>query len=164
MGEKGIEAVDAFLTRPLLMPAGTGSRCCRLRPSPGPFGPATRPWRRIKAAARAGPAKKTAWLAQPPAEPADARGLDRKGTDLAAALEVAAAAVPPFYVPRIVLLSDGNPTTGDALKAAASLHGKVEVLTVPLPVPHRARGAALGRDRAGPGAPGRAVQRRGLDR
>ena len=36
------------------------------------------------------------------AVPTDADGLDRKGTDLAAALEVAAAAVPPFYVPRIV--------------------------------------------------------------
>src|SRR5947208_2337197 len=55
--------------------------------------------------------------AQAPAtEPADARGLDRKGTDLAAALEVATAAVPPFYVPRIVLLSDGNATAGDAIK------------------------------------------------
>ena len=43
--------------------------------------------------------------------PADAAGLDRKGTDLAAALEVAAAAIPPFYVPRIVLISDGNPTS-----------------------------------------------------
>ena len=67
-------------------------------------------------------------------EPADAQGLDRKGTDLAAALQVAAAAIPPFYVPRIVLLSDGNATAGDALKAAASLKGNVEVLTAPLPV------------------------------
>ena len=40
---------------------------------------------------------------------------------------------PPFYVPRIVLCSDGNATRGDALQAAASLRGKVEVLTVPLP-------------------------------
>ncbi len=58
------------------------------------------------------------------------RRLDRKGTDLAAALEVAAAAIPPFYVPRIVLISDGNPTAGDAFKAAAALQGKVEVSTV----------------------------------
>ncbi len=69
----------------------------------------------------------------PPPEPADARGLDRKGTDLAAALEVASAAIPPFYVPRIVLISDGNPTLGDAMKAAASMRGKVEVLATPLP-------------------------------
>ena len=77
---------------------------------------------------------------------------------------MAAAAVPPFYVPRIVLLSDGNPTTGDALQAAAALRGKVEVLTVPLPGRDRARGAALVRQCAGPGAAGRAVQRRGRDR
>jgi uncharacterized membrane protein len=64
----------------------------------------------------------------------DIKGLDRKGTDLAAALEVASAAVPPFYVPRIVLLSDGNATTGDAVKAAATMRGKAEILTVPLPV------------------------------
>lgn len=44
--------------------------------------------------------------------------LDRKATDLAAAIEVAAAAVPPDRVPRLVVLSDGNATQGDALKAA----------------------------------------------
>ncbi len=41
--------------------------------------------------------------------------------------------MPPFYVPRIVICSDGNATSGDALQAAASLRGKVEVLTVPVP-------------------------------
>ena len=61
------------------------------------------------AAASADPQKDVA-AAGASAEPADAKGLDRKGTDLAAALEVAAAAIPPFYVPRIVLLSDGNAT------------------------------------------------------
>lgn len=64
---------------------------------------------------------------------ADPAGLDAKGTDIASALEVAAAAVPPFYVPKVVLVSDGNATTGEALKAAAALQGKVEVSTVPLP-------------------------------
>ncbi|MFO0956935.1 MAG: VWA domain-containing protein [Isosphaeraceae bacterium] len=44
--------------------------------------------------------------------------LDRKGTDIAAAIEVAAAAIPPNRVPRLVILSDGNATSGDALKAA----------------------------------------------
>ncbi len=58
---------------------------------------------------------------------------EEKGSDLATALEVAAAAIPPFYVPRIVLISDGNSTEGDALKAAASMRGKVEVSSVPLP-------------------------------
>jgi Mg-chelatase subunit ChlD len=63
----------------------------------------------------------------------EAPGVDPKGTDIAAALEVAAAAIPPFYVPRIVLLSDGNASNGDALKAALALRGKVEVSTLPLP-------------------------------
>src|SRR5439155_26799818 len=42
-----------------------------------------------------------------------AKPTDDKGTDLASAIEVAAAATPPFYVPKIVLLSDGNATAGD---------------------------------------------------
>ncbi|WP_165071902.1 VWA domain-containing protein [Paludisphaera rhizosphaerae] len=67
-------------------------------------------------------------------EAAPAAAIDRMGTDLAAALEVASAAAPPFYVPRIVLISDGNATSGDALRAAAGLRGSVEVSTVPLPV------------------------------
>ena len=55
---------------------------------------------------------------------------DDKGTNLAAAIEVAAAAIPPFYVPKIVLLSDGNATAGDAIKTA--LRAGVGVSTVPL--------------------------------
>jgi Mg-chelatase subunit ChlD len=68
-----------------------------------------------------------------PDDPAAPPGPDPKGTDLAAAIEVAAAAIPPFYVPRIVLITDGNATTGDALKAAMALQGRVEISTVPLP-------------------------------
>ena len=56
--------------------------------------------------------------------------LDDKGTDLAAAIEVAAGAIPPSYVPHIVLLSDGNQTSGDALKAA--LRAGIPVSVVPL--------------------------------
>ncbi|MCC6359488.1 MAG: VWA domain-containing protein [Phycisphaerales bacterium] len=63
--------------------------------------------------------------------PATASGLDSQGTNIAAALEVAAAAIPPFYVPKIVLLSDGNQTVGDALRAASVLKG-VPVSTVAL--------------------------------
>ncbi len=55
---------------------------------------------------------------------------DDKGTNIASAIEVAAAAIPPFFVPKIVLLSDGNQTAGDALKAA--LRTGVPVWTVPL--------------------------------
>ena len=58
---------------------------------------------------------------------------DAKGTDIAAAIEVAAAAIPPFYVPKVVLLTDGNSTSGEPLKAAMALLGKVEISTVPLP-------------------------------
>jgi Ca-activated chloride channel homolog len=53
------------------------------------------------------------------------------GTDLAAAVEVAAGAVPPGYVPQLVLLSDGNQTIGDVLKAV--LRAGLPVSTVPLP-------------------------------
>ncbi|MDX2036489.1 MAG: VWA domain-containing protein [Isosphaeraceae bacterium] len=58
--------------------------------------------------------------------------LDPRATNLAAAIETAAAAIPPFFVPRIVLLSDGNETVGNGLEAA--LRAGVEVSTVPLPV------------------------------
>ncbi len=64
---------------------------------------------------------------------------DRSGTNIAAAIEAAAAAMPPDYVPRIVLLTDGNQTSGDALQAAlatANRHQRREAIpitTVPLP-------------------------------
>jgi len=44
--------------------------------------------------------------------------LDRNVTDLAAAIRSAAGAMPPDSVPRIILLTDGNQTRGDALQAA----------------------------------------------
>ncbi len=65
-------------------------------------------------------------------DPTTPPGFNRRGTNIAAALEVAAAAIPPSYVPRVVLLSDGNETAGDAVRAA--LRGAVPVWTVPLPV------------------------------
>ena len=55
----------------------------------------------------------------------------REGTDLAAAIETAAGYAPPGYVPRIVLMSDGNQTSGDGLRAAS--RSRVPVYTVPLP-------------------------------
>lgn len=55
---------------------------------------------------------------------------NKQGTNVAAALEVARAAIPPSHVPRLVLLSDGNQTSGDALRTA--LRGGVPVHTVPL--------------------------------
>lgn len=58
--------------------------------------------------------------------------INRRGTNIAGALDVAAAAMPPSFVPRIVLLSDGNETTANAVRAA--LRGGIPISTVPLPV------------------------------
>ncbi len=56
--------------------------------------------------------------------------LDPRGSNLAAAVEVARAWLPPDRVPQIVLLSDGCQTEGDLASAAASTG--VPVSTVPL--------------------------------
>jgi Ca-activated chloride channel homolog len=53
--------------------------------------------------------------------------VNKQGTNIAAALEVATAAAPPSFVPRIILLSDGNQTAGDAIRTA--LRGGVPVST-----------------------------------
>lgn len=53
-----------------------------------------------------------------------------QGTNIEAALEAAVASLPPGYVPSVVLLSDGNETLGDALKA--SLKAGLRISTVPL--------------------------------
>ncbi len=52
------------------------------------------------------------------------------GTNLASAIEAAAGSMPPGYVPKIVVLSDGNETSGDGLAAAA--RSRVTVSTIPL--------------------------------
>jgi Ca-activated chloride channel homolog len=56
----------------------------------------------------------------------------RRGTDLASAIEMAAAAIPPGRVPKVVLLTDGRQTHGDATQAASMANCPVSV--VPLPV------------------------------
>src|SRR6478672_4670372 len=53
-----------------------------------------------------------------------------QGTHIEAALEAAVASLPPGYVPSVVLVSDGNETLGDALKA--SLKAGLPISTVPL--------------------------------
>ena len=55
----------------------------------------------------------------------------RSGTNLAAAIAEARASIPAEYVPRIVLLCDGNQTAGDALTAARAANTPIS--TVPLP-------------------------------
>ena len=54
-----------------------------------------------------------------------------KGTNIAAALRTALAAAPPDKVRRVVLLSDGNETAGDAVRAALASPDRVDA--VPLP-------------------------------
>lgn len=57
---------------------------------------------------------------------------ERRGTDLASAIEMAVAAIPPGRVAKVVLLTDGRQTHGDALQAASMSHCPVSIL--PLPV------------------------------
>ena len=69
----------------------------------------------------------------------DAGSVGYDGTDIAAAIEAAAAAMPPDYVPRILLLTDGNQTRGDALQAALATANRgrqreaIPITTIPLP-------------------------------
>ena len=64
--------------------------------------------------------EKTSYSSPRTAEPSarDQATVDRNATDIAAAIRSAAGAMPPDYVPRIILLTDGNQTSGDALQAA----------------------------------------------
>jgi uncharacterized membrane protein len=131
VGEQGAAAVDWFLSQ--AFPSAGSNRFAVLpfAAEPGTLVAGSVAWDALKKR-QAQPPRPDARPAAPDA-PEDAAGLDRKGTNLAAAIEVAAAAVPPFYVPRIVICSDGNSTAGDVLRSAASLRGKIEVLTVALP-------------------------------
>ncbi|WP_171189927.1 VWA domain-containing protein, partial [Alienimonas chondri] len=54
-----------------------------------------------------------------------------RGTDVAAALRTALAAAPPDKVRRVVLLTDGNETAGNAVQAALGSLDRIDV--VPLP-------------------------------
>ena len=64
-----------------------------------------------------------------------AHEIDRRGTDLEAALNAARAELAPGHVPRIVLFSDGHATAGDtaAAIARAALH-RIPVSVEPLAV------------------------------
>lgn len=65
------------------------------------------------------------------AEPSAEEKAAQEGTNLAAAIEAAAGHVPPGYVPRIVVLSDGNETGGDALAAAAQSDIAIDTIALP---------------------------------
>ena len=88
---------------------------------------------------------------------------DAKGTNIAAALEVAAAAIPPFYVPQIVAAHRRQPDRRRRPRRPPCRGGGAG-LDRPAPGPDRAGGAGLGRERPGPGPRGRAVLRRGRRR
>ncbi len=66
-------------------------------------------------------------------EQADKKQLKQfqDGTDLASAIKAASGYLPPGYVPQLILLTDGNQTTGDALVVAA--RSRIPISTVPLP-------------------------------
>ncbi len=55
---------------------------------------------------------------------------DINGTDISQVIKMAKAGIPPHYVPRIVLISDGNETSGNALEA--SIEGNVPIYTIAL--------------------------------
>lgn len=55
-----------------------------------------------------------------------------QATDLAMAIETAQAAIPPGYLPKVVLLTDARQTSGDILQVAAT--ADVPISFVPLPV------------------------------
>ncbi len=104
VGDEAKPTIDAFLSQATAAARGNKYTILRFGAEPGP-------------------------VVQDSATPVT---VNRRGTNIAAALDMAAAAMPPSYVPRIVLLSDGNETAGDAVRAA--LKGRIPVSTVPLPV------------------------------
>ncbi len=57
---------------------------------------------------------------------------EQRGTDLAAAIQTAAAAAPPGLVPQIVMLTDGRQTVGDAIQAAAACKMPISVIALPV--------------------------------
>jgi uncharacterized membrane protein len=58
---------------------------------------------------------------EPGAKAGSTISVDRAGSDLEAAIDVARAELAPGYIPRLILFSDGQTTAGDATAAAARL-------------------------------------------
>jgi len=64
--------------------------------------------------------------------------LRQDGTDLAGALEIAAATFPEDAAKRVVIVTDGNPTTAGAKRAAAALADQgISIYTVPVRIDRR---------------------------
>ncbi len=64
-------------------------------------------------------------------EQTDLSDPDTEATDIERALLLARAQIPPGYVPRLVLLSDGRQTRGRARQAAASIGIPVDTVALP---------------------------------
>jgi uncharacterized membrane protein len=65
----------------------------------------------------------------------NAESVDRTGTDLEAALDVARAELVPGFVPRVMLFSDGDVTAGDSSAAVARFAAdEIPIAVAPLPV------------------------------
>jgi Ca-activated chloride channel homolog len=65
---------------------------------------------------------------------ADGGGVDRRGTDIEAALDAARGEIATGHIPRVVLFSDGRQTEGDVLAAAGRLAAaRIPVSVQPLP-------------------------------
>jgi len=74
-------------------------------------------------------------LAQIDPERTDANQIDRRGSDLEAALDAARGELATDHIPRIVLFSDGRPTAGDVRAAIARLASeRIPVSVEPLAV------------------------------
>ncbi len=69
---------------------------------------------------------------------------DASSTDIASAIRLASATIPEGYSKRLVLLSDGNETTGDAAEAAqAAAASGIQIDVAPILQRRAARGEAL---------------------
>ena len=108
-----LSQVDEFLDRVFARANGAGDNKVMYLPFAAQAGTLTN--ERPKAPSSEDPAAAVSGTAN---GSASAATIDRNATDIAAAIRSAAGAMPPDYVPRIVLLTDGNQTVGDALQAA----------------------------------------------
>jgi Mg-chelatase subunit ChlD len=87
------------------------------------------------AAAEGVPTRTVEFAASPRGETQLPDSTEAGATNIALALETACGLVGPHYAPQIVLLSDGNQTEGEALRAAhAARAAGIPISTVPLAV------------------------------
>ena len=127
-----LSQVDEFLDRVFARTNGAGDNKVMYLPFAAQAG--TLANERPKVPASDVPAAVTAAIDGAANGSSNAATIDRNATDIAAAIRSAAGAMPPDYVPRIVLLTDGNQTAGDALQAAL---GTASFVTTDNPVGSR---------------------------